>query len=147
MGVSKFMTKDVISCNQNQTVADAAKVMIDKNIGGLPIVDDEGNLVGMITESDFVGKKVDVPHAMVSLTQLLGQTHYKGTVEEIFEKAKSSLLKDVMTTDPQTIDLPADLSVASSLMLKSNVSRLPVVDNGKLVGIITKRDILKSFAK
>ena len=84
------MTKNVISCKQDQTVADAANLMIEKNLGGLPIVDNEGNLVGVITESDFIGKKVDVPHALVSLTQLLGQTHYKGTVEEIFEKAKCS---------------------------------------------------------
>ena len=141
------MTKNVISCKQDQTVADAANLMIEKNLGGLPIVDNEGNLVGVITESDFIGKKVDVPHALVSLTQLLGQTHYKGTVEEIFEKAKGSKLADVMTSDPHTIEQDADLSVASSLMLKNNVSRLPVVQDGKLVGIITKRDILKSFAK
>ena len=66
---------------------------------------------------------------------------------EIFEKAKGSKLADVMTSDPHTIEQDADLSVASSLMLKNNVSRLPVVQDGKLVGIITKRDILKSFAK
>ncbi|WP_127717884.1 CBS domain-containing protein [Halobacteriovorax sp. HLS] len=147
MSVSKFMSKNVISLNQDQTVEEAAKIMIEKNIGGLPIVDSTGKLVGMITESDFIGQKVDVPHALVSLTRLLGQTHHKGSVEEIFEKAKSSKLSEVMSTNVDTISSSADLSEASSIMLAQNVSRLPVCDDGNLVGIITKRDILKSFSK
>lgn len=147
MIVSNFMTKDVTSCNENQTVKDAAEIMISKSIGGVPILDNDGNFVGMITESDFIGKKVDIPRSLVSLTEVLGQTHHKGDIDDIFEKAKCSILKDIMSKNPQTIKPETTISEASSLMLNNNISRLPVVEGGKLVGIFTKRDILKSFVK
>ncbi len=147
MLVKEVMTTNVISCKYNQTVSDAAHKMLENRVGGLPIVDEEDHLVGIITESDFVGKKVDVPHALVSLTKLLGETFHYTDIEEIFRKSKHKLLDNVMTKPPYSTTPNASITDVENIMIKKHIHRLPVVDNGKLVGIITRRDILRSFTK
>ena len=146
MLVKDIMTKNVISSNPWLTVEDAALSMLDNNIGGLPIIDKERNLVGIITESDFIGKKINVPHAMVSLTKLLGQTHYKADIEEVFARAKGFKIDKVMTSRVHSLSPDASLTDANEAMIRNKVSRLPVVKDNKLMGIITKRDILKNFS-
>jgi CBS domain-containing protein len=146
MLVKDIMTKNVISSNPWLTVEDAALAMLENNIGGLPIIDEEKNLVGILTESDFIGKKVNVPHAMVSLTKLLGQTHYKADIEDVFSRAKGFKIDRVMTSRVFSLSPSATLTDANEAMVRNNVSRLPVVEDKKLVGIITKRDILKNFS-
>ena len=74
MKANDFMTKSVISCKQTQTVEEAASLMSDKGFSVMPVVDDAGKLVGILTESDFVGKDANVPRAMVSMKRLLGVT-------------------------------------------------------------------------
>ncbi|WP_127716900.1 CBS domain-containing protein [Halobacteriovorax sp. HLS] len=146
MQVKEIMTKNVIAAYPWSTVKEAAKIMLDNNIGGLPIIDEEQNIVGILTESDFIGRKVNVPHAMVSLTKLLGQTHYKADIESIFNKAKNFKVENVMNKKIFSLPPTASLSDANESMVRNKVSRLPIINNGKLVGIITKRDILRNFS-
>ncbi|MBL4889731.1 MAG: CBS domain-containing protein [Candidatus Lindowbacteria bacterium] len=146
MIASDIMTRDLISCREDETIQAAAKTMIQKNIRGLPVLDSAGNLVGMITESDFIGKHVDIPHAMVSVKELLGEITFDGNIDEIFKKAKDRKLSEVMTKHIHTITPDSSISTITEIMLEENVSRLLVLDDGKLVGIVSKRDILRSFA-
>lgn len=146
MLVKDIMTKNVISSHPWLTVQDAAMTMLENDIGGLPIIDKDENLVGMLTESDFIGKKVNVPHAMVSLTKLLGQTHYKADIQEIFSRAKGFKIEKVMTSRVYSLSPDATLTDANEAMVRNRVSRLPIVKDNKLLGIITKRDILKNFS-
>jgi len=146
MKINDIMTKGVISVKATESVAMAAKTMLDNDIGGLPVIDEQNNLVGMITESDFIGKKVDIPHAMVSMTQLLGQTHYNADILQVFDKCKNTSVQDVMSKKLYTLSSSATLTDANYLLLSNEISRIPIVDDNKLVGIVTKRDILKVFS-
>jgi len=140
-----FMTKNVISCKQTQTVEEAAALMSDKGFSVMPVVDDEGLLVGILTESDFVSKEVKIPHALASLKRLLGVTHYEGDIEAIYASAKKRKLEEVMTKNPKTISPDTSLNSIVSFMEDKKLKRLPVVENQKLVGMITRKDLLHAF--
>lgn len=145
MKAEDFMTKDVFSCKQSQTVGEAAALMAEKGCSVMPVVDDEGLLVGILTESDFVSKEVKVPHALASMKRLLGVTHYDGDIEAIYASAKKRKLEEVMEKNPKSISPDTSLNSIVSLMEDQKLKRLPVVENEKLVGIITRKDLLHAF--
>ncbi len=147
MKANEFMTKNVITCNQDQTVSEAARVMSENGFSVLPIVDNSSALVGIVTESDFVGKDVNVPHALVSLKRVLGENHHQGNIEEIYSRAKTRKLSEVMSKSPSTVESESSLSSIVDLMKTKNLKRLPVLEGGKLVGIITRKDLIKAFNK
>ncbi len=145
MKAKDFMTKEVVTCKESQTVSDAAKIMSEKGFSVIPVVNDSGALTGILTESDFVGKDVQIPHALVSLKRTLGENHYLGDIESIYEKAKKRKLLEVMTKKPLTVEEDASLNTVVGLMASKNLKRLPVVNGENLVGIITRKDLVKAF--
>lgn len=147
MKVLDFMTKDVQTCNEDQTVGEAAKKMIDSGISVMPVVNNEGTLTGIVTQSDFISREVEIPHALVSMKRLFGQDFNLTDVEDVYKKSKSKALGEVMSRDPVTVTSENSLNGVVELMMKKHLKRLPVVDNGKLIGIITRKDILKAFEK
>ncbi len=145
MKANEFMTKNVITCNESQTVSDAAKIMSENGFSVMPIVNNSGDLIGIVTESDFVGKDVDIPHALVSLKRVLGENHYHGDIEKIYSRAKNRQLSEVMSKPPITVDPESTLNAVVERMAAKNLKRIPVVENGKIVGIITRKDLIKAF--
>lgn len=145
MKVNEFMSKEVITCQADNTVSDAASLMADKGFSVLPIVDAENKLIGILTESDFVGKEVDIPHALVSIKQLFGQNYHLGEVEDVYARAKDTKIGDVMSKRVTTVKPDSSLTEVVELMVAKHLKRLPVVENGVLVGIITRKDLLKAF--
>jgi CBS domain-containing protein len=142
---SDFMTKNVTTCNIGQTVEDAATLMAKKGFSVVPIVNDADELVGLITESDFISKIQSVPHALVSLRQLFGQSFHASDVEQIYKESKAKKLGDVMTKNPKTVSPDTSLDEVVTFMSDKNLKRLPVVDQGKVVGIITRTDVIRAF--
>ena len=145
MKASEFMTKNVKTCTPDQTIQDAATLMLENDFSVVPIVDANGTLQGIITQSDFISREVEIPHAMVSLKHLFGQNFNSVDVEEIYKKSKDITLDKVMTKDVKTVGPDDTLNDVVAHMSKKNKKRIPVVDNGKLVGIITRRNILQAF--
>ncbi len=145
MIASDFMTKNVTTCNENQTVEEAATLMAEKGFSVIPVVDDGDQLVGIITESDFISKSQAVPHAMVSLRHLFGKSFHAQDVEAIYKESKSKKLSEVMTKSPKTIGPNATLDEVVTFMGEKDVKRIPVVDGGKVVGIITRTNVIKAF--
>lgn len=147
MKAKEFMTKNLDSCTQNQTVEEAVNLMTEKRHSVMPIVNEEDTLVGIITQSDFISKDVDIPHALVSIKLLLGEQHKYGNVEEIYARAKTRLLSEVMSKNPITVNPETSLNSVVGLMEEKNLKRIPVVEDNKLVGMITRKDLLKAFSK
>lgn len=145
MKVSEFMTKNVIFLNPTQTVEEAAQLMLKEEISVLPIVDAKSHLVGIITESDFVGKEANIPHALASIKRLLGQVFYFDDIETLFLKAKTMPVEQMMTKSPKTVTPDYSLTDVVNLMIRHNLKRIPVVEDEKLVGIITRQDIMRAF--
>lgn len=147
MLVKDIMTREVITVSPDTSVKEIAELMLEKGIGGVPVVEDE-KLVGIVTEEDLIMKNVKLHFP--TYIQLLDAVIYLESLkkyEDELRKAIGATAKDVMTRDVITIAPDASLEEAATLMVEKGISRLPVVEGEKLVGIITKRDILKSLSK
>ncbi|MCO4794813.1 MAG: CBS domain-containing protein [Bacteriovoracaceae bacterium] len=145
MKVKEFMTKDVLTCSPEQTVQDAANLMTTNGFSVIPIADEEKKLLGILTESDFVGKEVDIPHALVSLKKLFGTLYHLRDIEDVYQNAKKVKLEKVMTKKVFTVTPETTLSEVVDIMVSKHLKRLPVVVDGHLQGIITRKDLLRAF--
>ena len=122
--VKDVMTQHPISVNQHVSIDVAIDLMVEENISGMPIVDDNNQLIGLITEYDVL--------------QFYGKHHD--------DKATSYLsCKEVMITDVRTIQQNADLAVAAKIFQAASLRRLLVVDGQRFVGVLSRRDIVRSI--
>jgi CBS domain-containing protein len=147
--VRDAMTPDPITVLPETPVTDVAKVMIDNGIGGVPVVNSEGDLLGIITESDLIVQDTDVKfpsfvHFLDGYVFVPGSIH---RFEEKFRKAVAATAEDLMTLDVITVDADDSAEDAATMMSKKKLKRFPVISEGQLVGIITMRDIVKLISK
>ena len=117
--VKEIMTKGVISITPKYSIGESVDLMTEKGIGSLPVLDADGKLVGIVTERDF---------ALALAGVLMDET------------VKDVMIKDVITTTPGT-----PIESCSKIMVRNNLRRIPVVEEGKLIGIVTSTDILRFF--
>lgn len=141
MRVVDLMAADVISVRPETSLRDAARLMVEKEISGLPVTDDGGNLVGVISEGDFLRKEVD-------RGDLLG----RGLLGALFDNreslAEAETVGEVMSDNVFTASPDATLVEAARTMATHGVKRLPVVTReGKLVGVISRRDVVSAFTR
>lgn len=126
--VHNWMTQDVITVKPSTTLPEAHQIMMDEEIRRLPVVDDNGILVGIITLGDVRGAQ---PSPATSLS-----------IWELNYLLSSLTVEKIMTPQPMTIEPEATIGAAARTMLEHRVSGLPVVSaDGKLAGIITESDI------
>ncbi|MBK5092016.1 MAG: CBS domain-containing protein [Actinobacteria bacterium] len=147
--VRDAMTPDPITVLPETPVTEVAGVMIDNGIGGVPVVNSEGDLLGIITESDLIVQDTDVKfpsfvHFLDGYVFVPGSIH---RFEEKFRKAVAATAEDLMTVDVITVDVDDSAEDAATLMSKKKLKRFPVISEGQLVGIITMRDIVKLISK
>jgi len=145
MLVKDFMTTELTTCTKDHTVQDAANIMTKNGFSILPIVDKSDHLLGIVTESDFVGKKIEIPHAMATLKELFGEVYNMSDIEEVYKRAKNTKLENVMSKSVRTVSKESTLSSVIDTMVAHHLKRLPVLEDGKLIGIITRKDLLKAF--
>jgi CBS domain-containing protein len=147
--VGEAMTPDPITIHPEMEVTEVAKVMVDNNIGGLPVVDHNGKLIGMVTESDLIVQDTDVEFpSFVSF--LAGYVFVPGSLhrfEEKFKKAVAATARQMMTTDVVTVDADDSVEDVATMMSKKKLKRFPVMKDGALVGIITTADIVKLISR
>ena len=140
-----IMTKVLITVPPDMEIVEAAKILLEKGINGIPVMDGE-ELVGILCQSDLIAqqKKLPIPSFF---TLLDGFIPLKSTkhFEKALQKMAATTVADAMTPDPVTIDPEAAIEDIASLMVDKKFHTIPVVDQGKLVGIIGKKDILKSL--
>lgn len=147
--VSEAMTPDPITIDPAMEVADIAKVMIDNNIGGLPVVGDDGQLLGIVTESDLIvqDSEVEFP-SFVSF--LSGYVFVPGSLhrfDEKFRKAVGATAEEVMTKDVVTVETDDSVEDVATMMSKKKLKRFPVMKGGSLAGIITMADVVRLISR
>jgi CBS domain-containing protein len=133
------MTADVITVGRDASLKEAARRMIEAGVSGLAVTDDEG-LAGVITEADFVKSESD--RRPKKRARVLSWFSHDVEVPH-FER----LVGDVMTSNVVTISPETDHAEAARLMQTKRIKRLPVVDDGELIGIVSRSDILRAFAR
>jgi CBS domain-containing protein len=141
MKVFDVMTKDVISVTPETSLKEVARLLAEKRVSGLPVVSD-GKVVGVVSEGDLLFKERGPSERKGMLSWLLDPHGIEAQL-----KLDATTVADAMTTPPVTIGSRRPLPVAAALMLERGVNRLPVVDEGELVGIVTRADLVRAFAR
>ncbi|MEM7825554.1 MAG: CBS domain-containing protein [Candidatus Aenigmatarchaeota archaeon] len=151
--VRDFMNCKVISLNPEDSIFEAAKVFSEKNISGAPVVKD-GKVVGVISTSDIIRfisiklKKEEIsqaPSLSLLLFDFIKSSKDYLTFKKEVGRISRTKIKNVMSTEVVCINPEASIIEAASLMEKNDVNRLPVVENEKLVGIITREDLIRAL--
>lgn len=141
--IRQIMSSPPITVTESDSLEDAARKMLDAGIGCLPVVDADGNIVGIVTESSFTARNKGVPFSTFRAPQLLGRWISGKGVEKIYEEARSTPVSEIMSHPVVTIGEDDGVTQAVELMLKHDVNRLPVVRDGKPVGIVARHDLLR----
>ena len=144
MRAHQIMTRNVITVGPDCSIADAANLMLRNHISGLPVLDKVGDLIGIVSEGDFLRRsEIGTQRKRPSWLQFLTST---GRLADEFVDERGRKIGDVMTRDPVTVsdDTPLDEMVA--LMESKGVKRLPVMRSGKMVGIVTRANLLQAVA-
>jgi CBS domain-containing protein len=144
MRIKDIMSKTVITVSPTTTIAEAINLMIGARISGVPVVDEAGALVGVLSESDLL-RRVEVG-TQRRRSHWLEWLIEPGRLAAEYVRANGRLAREVMTVDPITIADDASVKDAVSIMERRKVKRLPVVHGGKLVGIISRADVIRSLA-
>ena len=141
-----IMEKDVITFSLETDIILAAKILIENSINGAPVVDENGVLVGILCQSDLITqqKNIKMPSIFTFLDGYIPLTSFKKFEKDI-KKITALKVKDAMTKDPVTVDPDTDISHIAMFMVDKHFHTLPVIYNGKLVGIVGKEDVLKTF--
>jgi predicted transcriptional regulator len=143
MKIKSLMSSPVETIHESETLKDAASKMTKKRIGCLPVVNDEGELVGILSESDFIAKSHSIPFSRVDAPQLFGVWMSRDKVEEMYKEAADIKIKDIMTKNVITITEEETVDDLVKLLIKHNYYRYPVVKDNKPIGMVSKRDFLK----
>lgn len=143
-----IMTKEVITVSPETLVSELAKILAGKNIGGVPVVDADGVLVGIVTQSDLVerAQELEMPPAI----NILDFHVYLQIPSHLFHKVQKILgvtVADLMSPGPLTISPDTPVPQIAALMEKQQVHTIPVTEKGKIVGIIGKMDLVRALAR
>ncbi len=148
--VAEIMDADPVTVGVDATLEEVVRKLQEHDVNGLPVVNAGGRCVGMITEADLViGDEegdLHVPHYIElfgGLIFLEGMRHF----EERLKKATAARAQDLMTEDPVTIGPEATAKEAAHVISAKHHNRLPVVEHGRLVGLVTRVDVLESLAR
>ena len=145
MQVQEIMTKDVLTVRPETTVREVAEILVSHKISGLPVVDNAGKLVGIISEGDLMSKEI-LPEPPAEFC-ILGAIIYYGDLKEYkktFERMAANTAEQLMTKKVVTVKAYDDVSDVARLMRDRHIKRVPVLDDeGHLIGIVSRQDIVK----
>jgi len=143
MKATDIMTRQPVSVTPQATIAEAARLMLQHRISGLPVTDDKGAVLGVVTEGDLLRRAETGTerHRPRWLEFLVGPGRLAGD----YVDAHARKVGEVMTSDVAVAAPHDDLADIVRLMEKRRVKRLPVVENGKLVGIVSRADLVRAL--
>ena len=137
-----LMSFPVTTITASSTVGDAADLMLESGLSCVPVLDETGNLVGMLTHTDFSMHHRFKPLAQ-NLYSLLGSWGKPEAVEEIYHDIRSRKISDVMSHPVSTVEESTPVTEVVETMLRDHVNRVPVMRAKTVIGIITRHDLLK----
>jgi CBS domain-containing protein len=148
MKVREIMTTDVTTVRCDASVNDIAKLMYEHNISGIPVVDDAGHAVGIVTELDMIVRNTRL--TMPAFIQILDLAriplempgHYQNRLRHMLGTQAS----DIMTKEVVSIGPDAEVEDLAEMMVKRRVNPVPVVESGILVGIVSRADFIRMMA-
>ncbi|HMK60667.1 MAG TPA: CBS domain-containing protein [Dissulfurispiraceae bacterium] len=142
-----IMTKDVITVSPAMTVEDLARILVERRISGAPVVDAEGNLVGIVTENDLIrkNKKFHIP-TIVRLFDAYIMLDSKSRIEQEIKDMAAVTIGDIYRKDVVTVSEESPVDEIATIMSEKSVHLIPVVKGRKIIGIIGKIDIIQGLS-
>jgi CBS domain-containing protein len=148
--VAEIMDADPVPVGPDDDVQTVVHVLREHELPGVPVVNEGGRCVGIVTEADLViadeQGDLHIPHYI----ELFGGVVFLEPLrrfEERLKKAVGSSVRDIMTADPITIDAGASVHEAGRIIVSRAHNRLPVVEHGRLVGVVTRVDVLEALTR
>jgi CBS-domain-containing membrane protein len=145
MKTAEIMSRAVTTVSPDETILHAARLMLQKGFSGMPVVDSAGSLIGIVTEGDFLRRSETetIRRRPRWLEFLIGV----GPIAGEYVRAAGHHVKDVMTSDVYTVEEDTELQEVVDLMERHHIKRVPVVHENKVVGIITRQNLLRALVK
>jgi CBS domain-containing protein len=144
----EIMNRNVATVREDAAIEEVARLLTEKNISGAPVVDSEGKVVGIVSEGDLLHKETN-PRSP-SYVNILGAIIYTSGLErfrEDFKKLAATRASEIMTRDVISVNGDAKMEQVATLMVEHGIKRVPVLENGKIIGIITRADIIRAMAQ
>ncbi len=147
MKVKDLMSTKVFTVKKDTTVEEIAHMLTENKISGVPVVDDEYRVIGIVTQKDLLYKEIEprfpaVVEILGGLIFLKGVKHY----QEELKKLVATKAEDIMTKKVVTVSEDDEIEKVAELMVERDINRLPVIKGGKLSGIIGRADVVRYIA-
>ena len=144
--VKDIMTWEVKTVSPETEIIQAAKLLLSERINGVPVVNQSGEVVGILCQSDLIAqqKSIPIPSLFTLLDGYIPLTLLNRLDREV-EKIAATKVANAMTPNPITVDSDTGIEKVAALMVEKNYHTLPVVDGGQLVGIVGKEDVLRTL--
>jgi len=142
-----MMTQPVVTVRRESSVAEAASAMVDHRVGCVLVVDLQGKLRGIVTQTDFSDDQHGVPFSMEALLQKFSRSMAPEAVEHIRKDARATMVEHIMVTEVITGTEETSLEEMARLMLRYDINHIPVVRDGVPVGIVARHDFLRLIAE
>lgn len=145
--VKDIMTMKVITVSPDTEIVKAARLLLENRINGMPVVDSDGHLVGILCQSDLITqqKKLPLPSVFTLLDGFIPLISPKNFEKEV-QKIAASTVAQAMTRRPLVVVSPeTDIEEVARLMVDKKLHTLPVIEGDKLVGVVGKEDVLKTL--
>ncbi|MEW6231417.1 MAG: CBS domain-containing protein [Chloroflexota bacterium] len=144
MKVKEIMATEVVSVGPETRVNEIARLMLERQISGVPVIDDSNAVVGIVTELDMIVRNARLHFP--TYIKLLDSTFYLESPQHFGEELRRALgttAKDIMTEKVITVGPEAEVEDVATLMVEKRVNPIPVVADGRLVGIVSRTDLIK----
>ena len=142
------MTREVLTVTPETSISDLSKILENRRIGGLPVVDKDGRLLGIITQTDLVerARHLELPPA-INILDFHFYLQIPSHLIHRVEKMLGTTVGDCMTPNPVTVAPDTPVARIAALMAKQKMHTIPVLEGGKIVGVIGKMDLVRAMAR
>ena len=147
--VRDYMDADPVTVPPDASVEEVARVLGENELHGVPVVEEDGAVVGIVTENDLVIGDEQGDLHIPAYVELFGGLIFLGPLqrfEERMKKAVASTAAQMMTADPYTVGPDDEIHDAAGVMVETGRNRIPVVEDGRLVGVISRADVVRALA-
>jgi len=144
--VKEIMTKHVVTVKKETTVGELARIFADRHISSLPVVDESGALIGIVTETDLVeqDKSLHIP-TVISIFDWVIYLESDRKFEKELKKMSGRTVGDIFSPDVVTVSPDATTAEVADIFSSRKINAVPVVDGGRLVGIVARIDLIRSM--
>jgi len=144
--VKEIMTKDVVTVTKETTVMELARIFAERHISSLPVLDSAGNLSGIVTETDLVeqDKSLHIP-TVISIFDWVIYLESDKKFEKELKKMTGRTVGDIYSADVVSVSPEATVADVADIFSSRKITAVPVVDEGRLVGIVARIDLIRSM--